>query len=86
MIKKFIEAISSQIENDKLTKELEKANKLNDQLLQRCETLAKDNRNMYVKVKQYEKKIREMREKNGKVKARRKPNERKPINSTRNSK
>jgi len=86
MIKKFIEAISSQIENDKLTKELEKANKLNDQLLQRCETLSIDNRKMYVKTKQMEKKIREMREKNGKVKTRRKPNERKPINSTRNSK
>ena len=86
MIRKFIEAISSQIENDKLTKELEKANKLNDQLLQRCETLSIDNRKMYVKAKQMEKKIREMREKNGKVKTRRKPNERKPINSTRNSK
>ena len=66
MIKKFIEAISSQIENDKLTKELEKANKLNEQLLQRCETLSNDNRKMYVRTKQYEKKIREMREKNGK--------------------
>jgi len=61
MIKRFIEAISSQIENDKLTKELEKANKLNDQLLQRCETLAIDNRKMYVKTKQMEKKIREMK-------------------------
>lgn len=66
MIKKFMEAISSQIENDKLTKELEKANKLNEQLLQRCETLSTDNRKMYVRVKQYERKIREMREKNGK--------------------
>lgn len=66
MIKKFIEAISSQIENDRLTKELEKANKLNEQLLQRCETLSNDNRKMYVRVKQYERKIREMREKNGK--------------------
>ena len=63
MIKKFIEAISSQIENDKLTKELEKANKINDQLLARCEQLAIDNRKMYVKVKQLEKKIREMRDK-----------------------
>lgn len=86
MIKKFIEAISSQIENDRLTKELEKANKLNEQLLQRCETLSIDNRKMYVKTKQMEKKIREMREKNGKAKARRKPNERKPINGTRNNK
>ena len=66
MIRKFIEAISSQIENDKLTKELEKANKLNEQLLQRCETLSNDNRKMYVRVKQYERKIRGMREKNGK--------------------
>ena len=66
MIRKFIEAISSQIENDKLTKELEKANKLNEQLLQRCETLSNDNRKMYVRTKQYERKIREMREKNGK--------------------
>jgi len=66
MIRKFIEAISSQIENDKLTKELEKANKLNEQLLQRCETLSIDNRKMYVRVKQYERKIRGMREKNGK--------------------
>lgn len=66
MIKKFIEAISSQIENDRLTKELEKANKLNEQLLQRCETLSNDNRKMYVRTKQYERKIREMREKNGK--------------------
>lgn len=66
MIKKFIEAISSQAENDKLTKELEKANKLNEQLLQRCETLSIDNRKMYVKVKQYEKRIKEMRNKNGK--------------------
>lgn len=63
MIKKFIEAISSQIENDKLTKELEKADKLNNQLLARCEQLAIDNRKMYVKVKQLEKKIREMRDK-----------------------
>lgn len=61
MIKEFIKGISSQIENDKLTKELEKANKLNDQLLQRCETLAIDNRKMYVKTKQMEKKIREMK-------------------------
>ena len=61
MIKKFIEAISSQIENDKLTKELEKADKINDQLLARCEQLAIDNRKMYVKVKQLEKKIREMK-------------------------
>ena len=66
MIRKFIEAISSQIENDKLTKELEKANKLNEQLLQRCETLSIDNRKMYVRTKQYERKIRGMREKNGK--------------------
>ena len=63
MIKKFIEAISSQIENDKLTKELEKADKLNNQLLARCEQLAIDNRKMYVKVKQLETKIREMRDK-----------------------
>jgi len=61
MIKKFIEAISSQIENDKLTKELEKANKINDQLLARCEVLSNDNRKMYVKTKQMEKKIREMK-------------------------
>lgn len=66
MIKRFIEAISSQIENDKLTKELEKANKLNDQLLERCETLAIDNRRMYVKTKQMEKKLREMKSKNEK--------------------
>ena len=61
MIKKFIKAISSQIENDKLTKELEKANKINDQLLARCEVLSNDNRKMYVKTKQMEKKIREMK-------------------------
>lgn len=61
MIKKFIEAISSQIENDKLTKELEKANKINNQLLARCEILSNDNRKMYVKTKQMEKKIREMK-------------------------
>lgn len=61
MIRKFIEAISSQIENDKLTKELEKANKINDQLLARCEVLSNDNRKMYVKAKQMEKKIREMK-------------------------
>ena len=61
MIKKFIEAISSQIENDKLTKELEKANKINDQLLASCEVLSNDNRKMYVKTKQMEKKIREMK-------------------------
>ena len=61
MIRKFIEAISSQIENDKLTKELEKANKINDQLLARCEVLSNDNRKMYVKTKQIEKKIREMK-------------------------
>lgn len=86
MIRKFIEAISSQVENDKLTKELEKANKINEQLVARCEVLSNDNKRMYVKTKQMEKKIREMREKNGKAKTRRKPNERKPINSTRNSK
>lgn len=63
MIKEFIRGISSQIENDKLTKELEKANKLNNQLLARCEQLAIDNRKMYVKTKQLEKKIREMRDK-----------------------
>jgi hypothetical protein len=63
MIRKFIEAISSQIENDKLTKELEKANKINDQLLARCEVLSNDNRKMYVKTKQMEKKIREMKKK-----------------------
>ena len=61
MIRKFIEAISSQIENDKLTKELEKAIKINDQLLARCEVLSNDNRKMYVKTKQMEKKIREMK-------------------------
>ena len=86
MIKKFIEAISSQAENDKLTKELEKANKLNEQLLQRCETLSVDNRKMYVRVKQYERKIREMREKNGKAKTGRKSNVRKSNNGTRNNK
>lgn len=63
MIRKFIEAISSQIENDKLTKELEKANKINEQLLARCEVLSNDNRKMYVKTKQMEKKIREMKKK-----------------------
>ena len=63
MIRKFIEAISSQIENDKLTKELEKANKINDQLLAMCEVLSNDNRKMYVKTKQMEKKIREMKKK-----------------------
>lgn len=63
MIRKFIEAISSQIENDKLTKELEKANKINEQLLARCEILSNDNRKMYVKTKQMEKKIREMKKK-----------------------
>lgn len=63
MIRKFIEAISSQIENDKLIKELEKANKINDQLLARCEVLSNDNRKMYVKTKQMEKKIREMKKK-----------------------
>ena len=67
MIKKFIEAISSQIENDKLTKELEKANKLNEQLLQRCETLSVDNRKMYVRVKQYERRIKEIKNKNNKT-------------------
>ena len=61
MIREFIRGISSQIENDKLTKELEKADKLNNQLLARCEQLAIDNRKMYVKVKQLEKKIREMK-------------------------
>ena len=61
MIRKFIEAISSQIENDKLTKELEKANKINDKLLASCEVLSNDNRKMYVKTKQMEKKIREMK-------------------------
>ena len=61
MIRKFIEAISSQIENDKLTKELEKANNIVDQLLARCEVLSNDNRKMYVKTKQMEKKIREMK-------------------------
>lgn len=67
MIKKYLQAISSQAENDKLTKELEKANKINDQLLERCETLANDNRKMYARVKQCERKIKEMREKNGKT-------------------
>lgn len=61
MIREFIRGISSQIENDKLTKELEKADKLNNQLLARCEQLAIDNRKMYVKTKQMEKKIREMK-------------------------
>lgn len=63
MIREFIRGISSQIENDKLTKELEKANKLNEQLLARCEMLSIDNRKMYVKVKRYEKRIKEMSEK-----------------------
>lgn len=66
MIRKFIEAISSQIENDKLTKELEKERRINEQLLQRCDVLAIDNRKMYVKTKQMEKKIREMKSKNEK--------------------
>lgn len=66
MIKRFIEAISSQIENDKLTKELEKERRINEQLLQRCDVLAIDNRKMYVKTKQMEKKIREMKSKNEK--------------------
>lgn len=66
MIRKFIEAISSQIENDKLTKELEKERRINEQLLQRCDVLAIDNRRMYVKTKQMEKKIREMKSKNEK--------------------
>lgn len=63
MIRKFIEAISSQIENDKLTKELEKERRINEQLLERCDVLAIDNRKMYVKTKQIEKKLREMKEK-----------------------
>ncbi len=75
MIDRLIEKISISI-----------ANKLNEHLFERCEMLAKDNRNMYVKVKQYEKKIREMKVKNGKAKARRKPNERKSNTSTRNNK
>jgi len=66
MIKRFIEAISSQIENDKLTKELEKERRINEQLLQRCDVLAIDNRRMYVKTKQMEKKLREMKSKNEK--------------------
>ena len=66
MIRKFIEAISSQIENDKLTKELEKERRINEQLLQRCDVLAIDNRRMYVKTKQMEKKLREMKSKNEK--------------------
>lgn len=66
MIRKFIEAISSQIENDKLTKELEKERRINEQLLQRCDVLAIDNRRMYVKTKQMEKKLREMKGKNEK--------------------
>jgi hypothetical protein len=66
MIRKFIEAISSQIENDKLTKELEKERRINEQLLQRCDVLAIDNRRMYVKTKQMEKKLREMKNKNEK--------------------
>ncbi len=61
MIDKFIDKLSTSI-----------ANKLNEHLLERCETLAKDNRNMYVKVKKHEKKIREMREKNGKRNTRKK--------------
>ena len=74
MIDRLIEKLSISI-----------ANKINDHLLERCETLAKDNRNMYVKVKQYERKIREMKVKNGKAKARRKSNERKP-NKIKNTK
>lgn len=66
MIRKFIETISSQIENDKLTKELEKERRINEQLLQRCDVLAIDNRRMYVKTKQMEKKLREMKNKNEK--------------------
>lgn len=66
MIRKFIEAISSQIENDKLTKELEKERRINEQLLQRCDVLAIDNRRMYVKTKQMEKKLKEMKSKNEK--------------------
>ena len=66
MIRKFIEAISSQIENDKLTKELEKERRINEQLLQRCDVLAIDNRRMYVKTKQIKKKLREMKSKNEK--------------------
>lgn len=66
MIRKFIEAISSQIENDKLSKELEKERRINEQLLQRCDVLAIDNRRMYVKTKQMEKKLREMKSKNEK--------------------
>ena len=66
MIKRFIEAISSQIENGKLTKELEKERRINEQLLQRCDVLAIDNRRMYVKTKQMEKKLREMKNKNEK--------------------
>ena len=66
MIRKFIEAISSKIENDKLTKELEKERRINEQLLQRCDVLAIDNRRMYVKTKQMEKKLREMKSKNEK--------------------
>lgn len=66
MIRKFIEAISSQIENDKLTKELEKERRINEQLLARCDVLAIDNRRMYVKTKQMEKKLREMKSKNEK--------------------
>lgn len=66
MIKKFIDAISSQIENDKLTKELEKERRINEQLLERCDVLAIDNRRMYVKTKQMEKKLREMKNKNEK--------------------
>lgn len=63
MIKEFIKGIATEIENDKLTKELEKERRINEQLLQRCDVLAIDNRKMYVKVKQYEKKIKEMRDK-----------------------
>jgi hypothetical protein len=55
MIDRLIEKLSTSI-----------ANKINDHLLERCEILSKDNRNMYVRTKQYERKIREMREKNGK--------------------
>lgn len=50
MIDRLIEKLSISI-----------ANNLNAHLLERCETLAKDNRNMYVKTKQMEKKIREMK-------------------------
>lgn len=72
MIKKFIKEIVIEIENDKLFKELKRERKITEELLLRCETLANDNRKMYAIKKQYENKLREMREKNGKRNSRNK--------------